>query len=87
MSGKEQPQPERRIRCFTRAAKNARFLQQHEPETFAKDKDAEGFGTGIPLHILHRLHHLNPDSPELRSYPAVSEFLKRRAMPKPGRLK
>jgi hypothetical protein len=87
MPRKEPPQPERRIRCFTRASKNARFLKHHEPETFDKDKDAEGFGTGVPLPILQRLHHLTADSPELRPHPAVAEFLKRRDMPKPGRQK
>lgn len=28
-------QPARQIRCFTRAVKNARYLQQHDPANFA----------------------------------------------------
>lgn len=75
----------RRIRCFTRALKNARYLQQTAPEIFAKDKNAEGFGTGVPMEILHRLHRLRHDSAELKGHRAVSEFLKQRAVPGPER--
>lgn len=69
-------QPVNRIRCFTRALKNARFLQRHDPATFAKDHKAEGFGTGVPMNILHSLHRLRHDSPELHGHQAVAEFLK-----------
>jgi hypothetical protein len=72
----------RPMRCFTRAVKNARFLQEHDPATFAKDHRGPGLGTGLPVEILHRLHLLSPDAPELGPYPAVSDFLKRHPMPK-----
>jgi hypothetical protein len=75
--------PRRKIRCFTRAIKNASFLKQQDPSTFAKDKNAPGFGTGVPIEILQVLHRLKPDSPELKNYAQVSEFLKKRAVPKP----
>ena len=75
-------QPPRAMRCFTRAVKNARYLQQHDPDTFAKDHRGLGLGTGLPVEILHRLHLLAPDAPELEPYPAVSDFLKRHPMPK-----
>jgi hypothetical protein len=75
-------QPARSMRCFTRAVKNARYLQQHDPATFAKDHRGPGLGTGLPVEILHRLHLLSPDAPELGPYPAVSDFLKRHPMPK-----
>jgi hypothetical protein len=75
-------QPARQIRCFTRAVKNVRYLQQHDPANFAKGHRGPGLGTGLPVEILHRLHLLGPDAPELAPYPAVSEFLKRHPMPK-----
>ena len=77
--------PTRKLRCYTRAIKNARFLKQHDPATFAKDKNAVGFGTGVPVEILQVLHRLKPDSPELRGHTALSEFLKRQAVPGPER--
>jgi hypothetical protein len=77
--------PARKSRCFTRAIKNARFLKQSEPATFAKDKDAPGFGTGVPMEILQALHRLKPDSPELQNHPEVSEFLRKHAVPGPER--
>jgi hypothetical protein len=77
--------PGRRVRCFTRAIKNARYLQQHDPATFDKDKNADGFGTGVPMEILHVLHRLRHDSPELQSHPSVSEFLRNRPVPGPER--
>ena len=77
--------PAPRFRCFTRAIKNARFLKQSEPATFAKDKDALGFGTGVPMEILQVLHSLKPDSPELKNHPQVSAFLKKQAVPGPRR--
>jgi hypothetical protein len=85
MSAKHASPPERRIRCFTRAVKNARYLQAHDPATFAKDKDAEGFGTGVPVHILNRLHLLRPDSAELQGHDEVVRFLEKHAVPKPER--
>ena len=85
MSGNQPPQSPRRVRCFTRALKNARYLQQHDPATFDKDKNAEGFGTGVPVEILHRLHLLPTDAPELKSHPAVADFLRKRGVPKPQR--
>ena len=45
-------QPVPKYRCFTRAIKNARFLQQADPATFAKQKDTAGFGTGVPIEIF-----------------------------------
>jgi len=85
MSDKQPSHVERRVRCLTRAVKNARYLQQQDPATFAKDKNAEGFGTGVPVNILNRLHQLRPDSPELEAHRAVSDFLKQHTMPKPER--
>jgi hypothetical protein len=75
--------PVRRFRCFTRAIKNAEFLKQHDPATFAKDKKARGFGTGVPIEILQVLHRMRPDSAELKHHPDVSAFLRKQAVPKP----
>jgi hypothetical protein len=69
--------PTRKFRCYTRAIKNAQFLKQHDPATFAKDKSAPGFGTGLPMDILQILHRLKPDSPELKNHPHASEFLRK----------
>jgi hypothetical protein len=77
------PQPVRKFRCFTRAIKNARFLQQHDPANFAKDNKAQGFGTGVPAEVLQVLHRLTPDSPELKNHAAVADFLRKRPMPTP----
>ena len=78
-----QPTPSvpRKLRCFTRALKNARYLQQHDPATFAKRRTGLGMGTGLPAEILHHLHQLKPDSPELAPFPAVADFLRRHPMP------
>jgi hypothetical protein len=78
-------QPGKRIRCFTRALKNARYLQQEDPATFAKDPNAEGFGTGVPMEVLNVLHRLRPDSPELQAHSEVAEFLRHHAVPGPER--
>lgn len=78
-------QPPRRIRCYTRAWKNARYLREQDPATFAKDKNAAGFGTGVPIDVLQVLHRLKHDSPELRAHGAVSEFLKTHTVPGPMR--
>ncbi|MGD0292104.1 MAG: hypothetical protein ABSC63_21120 [Candidatus Binataceae bacterium] len=77
------PHPARKIRCFTRAIKNASFLKQRDPSTFARNRNALGFGTGVPMEILQVLHRLKPDSPELKNQAQVSEFLKKQAVPKP----
>jgi hypothetical protein len=77
------PNPIRKFRCHTRAIKNARFLKQHDSTTFAKDKSALGFGTGVPMDILQVLHRLKPDSPELENHAQVSEFLRKHAVPGP----
>jgi hypothetical protein len=75
--------PGRKFRCFTRAAKNAGFLKQQDPATFAKDKNAGAFGTGVPVEILQVLHRIKPDSAELKDHPEVSAFLRTHAVPKP----
>lgn len=74
-------QPARPGRCFTRAVKNARYLQQLDPARFGNDREP-GLGTGLPVEILQRLHLLSPDAPELAPYPAVSDVLNRHPMPK-----
>jgi hypothetical protein len=73
------------VRCLTRALKNARFLQKTAPQLFAKDSIAEGFGTGIPIDILRRLHRIPHDSPELQSHKALATFLKENKLPVPGK--
>jgi hypothetical protein len=72
------------VRCYTRALKNARYLQETAPETFATDPDAEGFGTGVPLEILRVLHRLPPNSPVLNRHEAVAEALRSKQPPVPG---
>jgi hypothetical protein len=79
----KQAAPVRKFRCHTRAIKNARFLKLHDPATFAKDKNEPGFGTGVPMDILQVLHHLTPDSPDLKPHAHVSEFLRKHTMPRP----
>jgi hypothetical protein len=76
MAVKSKVQAGKHVRCFTRALKNARYLKQMDPETFVKDKNAEGFGTGVPIEILQHLHRLMPESAELKGHKEVSEFLK-----------
>jgi hypothetical protein len=73
--------PPRKMRCFTRAVKNARYLQEHAPDTFAKRLTGPGMGTGLPVEILHHLHKMKHDSPELKPFPAVAEFLRKHPMP------
>lgn len=77
------PNPIRKFRCYTRAIKNAHFLKQHDPATFAKDKSALGFGTGVPMDLLQVLHRLKPESPELENHARVSEFLRKHEIPRP----
>lgn len=74
-----------RARGYTRALKNARFLQAVAPEVFHKDPRSEGFGTGVPLEILRNLHRLPHHSPLLNRHPAVVEFLKTHRLPVPAR--
>jgi hypothetical protein len=69
------------MRCYTRALKNARHLQQIAPHIFAKDPSAEGFGTGVPLEILRGLHRLRHDSKTLSRHKAVAEVLKTKPVP------
>jgi hypothetical protein len=77
--------PRAELRCFTRALKNGRHLQKVAPHTFAKDTSAEGFGTGVPIEILNRLHRLRADAPELRGRDDIAEFLRKNRLPLPGR--
>ena len=72
-------------RCFTRALKNARYLRMMAPDLFAKETSAQGFGSGIPIDLLKRLHRIPPDSLELKEHPAVAAFLARNRLPLPGR--
>lgn len=73
------------VRCLTRALKNAKQLQKMAPNLFAKDKSPEGFGTGIPIDILRRLHRLPHDAPELTSHKSLSTFLKENKLALPGK--
>lgn len=73
------------VRCYTRAIKNARYLQSVAPQLFQRGREAEGFGTGIPLEILRVLHQTRHDSPLLSRYQQVADFLKDHPIPVPGR--
>jgi len=73
------------VRCYTRALKNARHLQEVAPEVFAQDPDAEGFGTGVPLEILRGLHRIPHHSPVLNRHKAVAEAIRTSRPPVPGR--
>jgi hypothetical protein len=73
------------VRCYTRALKNARHLQEVAPEDFATDPAAEGFGTGVPLELLRGLHRIEPDAPVLKRHPSVAAALRKRRPPTPGR--
>ncbi len=75
------------VRCYTRALKNVRYLQRTAPSAFRKAKGDVGFGTGVPLDILQRVHRLPHDSPALVAHEAVSRFLKRHEIPQKGRVK
>jgi len=70
---------------MTRALKNAKYLQKTSPSLFGKDSSAEGFGTGIPIDILRRLHRIPHDSPELHPHKALAGFLKDNRLPLPGK--
>jgi hypothetical protein len=75
------------LRCYTRALKNARHLQSAAPHLFTAAVSDEGFGTGIPMETLARLHRLSPDPEpaELRGFQAVADFLKANKLPVPQR--
>jgi hypothetical protein len=55
------------------------------PDLFHKGREAEGFGTGIPLEILRVLHRTRHDSPLLSRHKEVAHFLKDHAIPVPRR--
>jgi hypothetical protein len=73
-----------RVRCGTRALKNAEYLRRHVPEARRKDDDV-GFGTGIPTEVLARIHRLPHDHPDLREHEHVATFLRSHRMPRPER--
>jgi hypothetical protein len=79
------PSGQSRARGYTRALKNARFLQATAPEIFRREPGASGFGTGIPLEILRNLHRLPHHSPLLNHHPQVAEFLRTHRLPMPSR--
>lgn len=74
------------IRGLTRATKNARFLKETAPDLFARDEMDRGFGTGVPLEVLRKLHRLTPDSPMLNDHPELASFLQSNPLPLPNRL-
>ena len=78
------PSGQSRARGYTRALKNARFLQATSPEIFRREPGASGFGTGIPLEILRNLHRLPHHSPLLNRHPQVAEFLRTHPLPMPS---
>jgi hypothetical protein len=84
MSTSPQAGAPRAPRCYTRALKNARFLQEHAPHVFAQDPGAEGFGTGIPVEVLRVLHRLSPESPVLNRHPDTVDFLRAQPLTRPG---
>ena len=71
----------KRVRCYTRALKNARYLQRNAPAAFRQEKDAVGFGTGVPIALLKRLHGVRQDSAAVARHPAVFRFLKQNTIP------
>ena len=77
--------PPPRARGYTRALKNARFLQAMAPETFRADSGAGGFGTGLPLDVLRNLHRIASHSPLLNRHPHVVEILRAHRPPMPQR--
>jgi hypothetical protein len=79
------PMQRQGVRCLTRALKNARYLQKAAPSLFAKDPSAEGFGTGISVDILRRLHRIPHDAPELQANKSLATFLKENTLPVPGK--
>jgi len=73
------------FRCYTRALKNARYLQQMAPQLFAKAPEAEGFGTGVAIEVLRGLHRIRPHSPLLGRHQALAQFLRQNPLPVPAR--
>ena len=71
------------LRCGTRALKNARYLQRHAPQTLPATEVEDGFGTGIPMHVLARLHRLPHDHPDLKEHEQVAAFLRTNRPPRP----
>jgi hypothetical protein len=72
------------FRCYTRALKNARYLQQVAPRLFARGPEAEGFGTGVAVEILRGLHRIGHDSPALSRLEDVADFLRTSRLPVPA---
>src|SRR5215469_633366 len=77
--------PRNGVRCYTRALKNARFLRSVAPQIFDKGPSAGGFGTGLPLEILGRIHRTRADSPAINRYPELVSFLRTNPVPAPQR--
>lgn len=65
-------------RCFTRAMKNARFLQKVAPHIIQKDI--------LPTDLLSKLHTLDSRSEEVKSHPELTQFLDENRFPAIGRL-
>ena len=84
MARKPNRKSPKRVRCYTRALKNARYLQRNGPAALRQRKDAVGFGTGVPIALLQRLHSIRQDSAAVAHHPAVFRFLKRNTIPKVG---
>lgn len=72
------------VRCYTRALKNAMFLKSMSPRLFDRDHTEDGFGTGIPLPVLTKLHHMQYDAPVLRRYSGLSDLIREHPLPRPG---
>jgi len=73
------------VRCATRALKNARYLQESAADAIPRPGSPEGFGTGIPIPVLARLHRLPHDHPDLRAYKPLAAYLQHNRLPMPGR--
>src|SRR5450755_1808232 len=84
-ANRRSPRARVHVRCYTRALKNARHLQTIAPEVFARDPNAEGFGTGVPLEILRVLHRVPPGSPVLNRHKHVAAVLRTNPPPVPTR--
>jgi hypothetical protein len=74
-----------RVRCATRALKNVRYLEARAPQLVAAAPDEPGFGTGIPLNVLARLHRLSSQNPEVSQHERLASFLSEHQLPRPGR--
>src|SRR5258707_1624610 len=73
------------IRNYTRAVKNAKYLEKVAPHILAAGEPGEGPRGMVPAHVLGQIHRLRHDAPELRGYPALAEFLRTSPIPGPGR--